>query len=103
LPKRPIITKELHAMPHSSIHTSIEVLAHIDLEGKIHPLRFRLETQDQDRRVVRVEKVLDYKEAMIAGQRTRQFSCRSVIEDLIHHYELSYELATCRWYLSKWS
>jgi len=80
----------------------IEVISHNDLQGTIHPLRFRMEIEDQALQTVRVDKVLLRKETMVAGMRSQSFSCRSIVAEFIHHYELTYELATCKWFLSKW-
>ena len=74
-----------------------------DEEGNILPLRFRAEDEREERFVVQIEKVLLQEEVKVAGRRMINYRCRGLNGRKMNQYELSFELASCRWYLALWS
>ena len=78
----------------------IEVIASFSLEGKPTPIKFK--TNDQNGSItVRVDRIVDRSDEKIAGNPMLLFLCESCIDDVQKRYEIKYEVATCKWYLSK--
>jgi len=76
--------------------TPIEVLAHFELDGTPHPLRFKLNGE-----TIRIEQVVSVTEEKLAGNRMLIFRCQSEIKGVLKPFEIKYELGTCKWYLWK--
>ena len=76
--------------------TPISVLAHFELDGTPHPLRFTLNDKE-----LRIERVTSMTEEKIAGNRMLLFRCQSEIGGDLRPFELKYEPGTCKWYLWK--
>lgn len=75
------------------INQPIKVMAVFYPDGKIEPLKFRL-----DDTVVNVEKVMKAYEEKIVGNKRIIFVCMHNNKDI---YELKYEVGTKIWYLFK--
>ena len=76
--------------------TPIEVIAHCDLEGKLRPLRLRLEGE-----TVRIEQVVSVTEEKLAGNKMLCFRCQSEIDGVLKPFEIKFETNTCKWFLFK--
>ena len=74
----------------------IEMIAWFDVSGKPRPIRFR-----HDGNVVKVEQIIRSSEEKIAGNHMKIFECQSQIHGQMKHFELKYEMNTCKWFLYK--
>jgi hypothetical protein len=74
----------------------IEMIAWFDIPGTPRPIRFR-----HNGNVVKVEMVIRLSEEKIAGNRMKIYECQSEIHGQMRHFELKYELNTCKWFLYK--
>jgi len=79
-----------------TLMTPIEVIAHFDIDGKLRPLRLKLEGE-----VVRIDQVVSMTEEKLAGNRMMCFKCQSEIDGVLTPFEIKYELGTCKWFLFK--
>lgn len=83
----------------------IEMIAFFDAKGSPRPLRYRWESPlnfgDNGLHVIKVDRIIEYREEKLAGNRMIVYRCQSMIGDLEKVYELKYEYKTCRWYLYK--
>ena len=79
----------------------IEVLSVMDTKGNITPLRFKMETEDESYRVIKIDKVIDRTQERLAGNNMMVFNCQSLIENIEKRYEIKYEFNTCKWMLFK--
>ena len=79
----------------------IEVLSVMDTKSNITPLRFKMETEDESYRVIKIDKVIDRTQERLAGNYMMVFNCQSLIENIEKRYEIKYEFATCKWILFK--
>ena len=70
-------------------------------EGRISPLKFRLPDDRGGSSVVKIDRVLKRGEQKIAGNRMLVYTVQSVIRNVETVYEMKYEVATCKWYISK--
>ncbi|MDF2949637.1 MAG: hypothetical protein K0R07_1674 [Sedimentibacter sp.] len=75
------------------LNEPIKVMAIFNLDGKIEPVKFRLEDK-----VVRIEKIMKIYEENIVGNKRMIFVCLHKGKDI---YELKYELDSKTWYLFK--
>ena len=80
----------------------IRVTSWSDEEGKVTPMRFEVAKKSGNIVKVRVEEILEQYETRTSGQLTRNYLCRTEVDDTSVQYELAFELSTIRWYLSKW-
>ena len=79
----------------------IEMVAWTDANGKINPVRFRIENKDESISVIKIDKVISIENEKLAGNFMRVFTCQSIIKGSERIYEIKYELSTCRWILFK--
>ncbi|MBC2579119.1 hypothetical protein [Clostridium sp. DJ247] len=79
----------------------IEVVSYTDDKGDIRPLRFRLQTEDETIKVIRVDKVIVKEIEKLAGNPMLVFRCQSLIDNIQKQFETKYELQTCKWILYK--
>ena len=75
------------------INQAIKVMAIFQTNGKIEPLKFRL-----DDKVVHIEKIMKTYEEKIVGNKRIIFVCLHNGKDI---YELKYEIDSKIWYLFK--
>lgn len=75
------------------LNEPIKVMAIFNTDGKIEPVKFRLEDK-----VVRIEKIMKIYEENIVGNKRMVFVCIHKGKDI---YELKYELDSKTWYLFK--
>ena len=76
--------------------TPMEVIAHFDINGKLRPLRLRLEGE-----AVKIEQVVSMTEERLAGNKMLCFRCQSEIGGELKPFEIKFELNTCKWFLWK--
>lgn len=79
----------------------IEILAWFTTEGAPRPLRFKLQGEDNDLHVYKIEQVLHHTEEKLAGNRMLIYRCQSEIEGTQRLFELKYEPSTHKWFLFK--
>jgi len=84
------------------IDKPIRIVVKTDIWGVVTPIRFQAENDGEERFTIAVDKVLNYFDDREAGGSIRRFVCRSIVEDRVRQYELSMDLATTRWYISRW-
>jgi len=70
-------------------------------DGRISPLKFRLPDDNGGNTVVKIDRILKRDEQKIAGNRMFVYTVQSIIRNLETVYEMKYEVATCKWYISK--
>jgi hypothetical protein len=74
----------------------IEMIAWFDVPGTPRPIRFR-----HNGNVVKVEMIIRISEEKLAGNRMKVYECQSEVYGQMKHFELKYELNTCKWFLWK--
>lgn len=79
----------------------IEMIAWFDNEGIVHPIRFKIQSEDQDNKVISVGKVLKTDIEKLAGNKMYVFTCMSNIDGCTRLYEIKYDLDRCKWVLFK--
>ncbi|HPJ22676.1 MAG TPA: hypothetical protein PLP30_06095 [Clostridia bacterium] len=70
-------------------------------DGRISPLKFKLPDDRGGYTIVKIDRVLKRAEQKIAGNRMLVYTVQSIIRDTETVYEMKYEVATCKWYISK--
>lgn len=79
---------------------SIDMIAWFEKDGKVHPIKFRLKENDENRVIV-IERIRCVNIERIAGNQMYVFECESVIDGVLKIYEIKYEMASCKWVLFK--
>jgi hypothetical protein len=77
----------------------ISMVAWFDTKGVPHPVRFKIEEEQEV--VIKVGRVMTQDKEKLAGNPMLIFNCQSVINGVERPYQLKYELSTCRWILFK--
>lgn len=72
-----------------------------DTDGKVFPLKFKWTTESGETQVIRIQRIVSRKEERQAGNPMQIFVVESLIEDILHLFEMKYESNTCKWYLYK--
>lgn len=78
----------------------VEMIAKFTAAGQPRPVKFRIEN-DLGRHEFKVDVIVCQEEERLAGNRMIKYQCQSVIRGIQTIFELKYEVATCKWYLSK--
>lgn len=79
----------------------IQMIAWNDINGNIHPVRFKITKEDESDSVVKIDKVICIEREKLAGNEMLVFKCQSLINGIERLYEIKYELRTCKWILFK--
>lgn len=79
----------------------IEMIAWFSEDEFPIPLRYRLETNDSEKIVVSVDKIIFKEEERLVGNRMIVYRCQSVINNREMVYELKYDIGICKWYIFK--
>lgn len=79
----------------------IEVIAIFDQSGDIRPLRLRMEDETGERKIIRIDRVLQKDVEKIAGNVMIKYRCQSVLDHQERIFEVKYEKDTYKWYLFK--
>ena len=77
----------------------IQVIAYVDAQGKLMPLRFRYEGADNRCHTAYVREVTARKEITFVGVEAQTFLCRVEEEGVERVYELKYAFRPHRWTL----
>lgn len=77
------------------------MIACFDMKGGIVPIKFRLETENQDLRIIKIHKTSHHTEEKIAGNPMRTYVCTISIDGIEKTCEIKYELISCKWTLFK--
>jgi len=79
----------------------IELVSWTDINGVIHPVRFKIENEDSSTSVVKIDKVITIDKERLAGNNMLVYTCQSVIRGSERIYSLKYEISTTKWILWK--
>lgn len=82
----------------NKISKTVEMVAWFDDKGKINPVKFRVE-EDEDTKVIKINRVLNREYERIAGNPMWKFTCSSIIDGIESNYNLKYDLMNCKWLL----
>ncbi len=79
-----------------NVSKEIEVIAYFDSDGRIKPLKFRIE-EDGSYPIIKISKIIS---ASIEN-RMIVFNCNSVIGEVEKIFEIKYDIENCTWILWK--
>jgi len=79
-----------------NVSKEIEVIAYFDSDGRIKPLKFRIE-EDGNYQIIKISKIIS---ASIEN-RMIVFNCNSVIGEVEKIFEIKYDIENCTWILWK--
>lgn len=79
---------------------NIDMIAWFRENGKIRPLKFKIEEEDHYQ-VIKVDRVIKGEIEKYAGNVMYVFDCQSEINGEVKPYQLKYEIETNRWILFK--
>lgn len=79
----------------------VDMVCWFEKTGSPHPVRFKLTSEDESERVIKVDRILHKDKEKLAGNEMLIFRCQSVINNQWKLFELKYELKTCKWILWK--
>ena len=82
------------------VSKKIEMIAYFKKDGKINPIRFRLEEENKCQ-VVKIERVISTDVEKLCGNKMWVFTCSAVIENIEKIFELKYDIERCSWILYK--
>lgn len=80
---------------------SVDMICLSSRDGAITPLKFRFVEDDQESRIIRIDRILDRKEEKLAGNRMLIFTVQSTLDGIERVFEIKYEIQSFKWYLSK--
>lgn len=80
------------------IAKTVEMVAWFDDKGKINPVKFRVEGEE-DTRVIKINKILNREYERLAGNPMWKFKCSSIIDGIESVYNIKYDVMSCKWLL----
>ncbi|MCX4341838.1 MAG: hypothetical protein OSJ72_19705 [Lachnospiraceae bacterium] len=75
----------------------IQMMSLTDRDGKMTPLWFRLETEEHEVKLYRIEQVVSRDEKKYVGVREKQFVCRIRLGNVCKTLEMRYSVETQKW------
>ena len=81
------------------MNVQIEMICVCAADGKLTPLRFRLENEDHCLQTVSIDQVRVSKPIQYAGIDAIQYLCKAIMDDKERLFELRYTVKTHRWSL----
>lgn len=79
----------------------VDMVCWFEKTGVPHPIRFKITSEDESEKVIKVDKVFAVDKERLVGNDMLVFKCQSIINNTQKIFELKYELRTCRWILFK--
>lgn len=79
------------------INIPIQMMSLTDRDGKMTPLWFRLETENHEVRLCRIEQVISRDEKKYVGVREKQFICKIRLGNVCKTLEMRYSVETQEW------
>lgn len=83
----------------SRIAKSIQMIAWFDSDGKINPVKFKYEEEDEDTKIICINKIINRDFEKLAGNPMWKFNCSSVIDGVESNYIIKYDVLSSRWLL----
>lgn len=83
------------------VSKEIDIITLFDKGGNIKPIKFKLEDENGNTKVIKVDNILDSVSSNFAGESIIIYKCQSYIDNCIKRFEIKYEKRTCKWYLYK--
>lgn len=77
------------------------MLCIFDTTGILSPIRFRIQNEDGQKQVVRVEKIIKKDIEKLAGNKMIVYTCQSSINGESRLYTIKYEIDSCKWFIYK--
>ena len=78
-------------------NSPIQMMSLTERDGRITPQWFRLETEEHEIRLYRIEQVVSRDEKRYVGIREKQFICKIKMGDMRKTLEVRYNVETQRW------
>lgn len=75
----------------------IQMMTLTDRDGRMTPLWFRLETEEHEVKLCRIEQVVSRDEKKYVGVREKQFVCKTRLGEVCKTLEMRYSVETQRW------
>ncbi len=75
----------------------IQMMSLTDCDGRMTPLWFRLETEEHEVRLRRIEEVVSRDEKKYVGVREKQFVCKIRLGNVSKTLEMRYSVETQKW------
>jgi hypothetical protein len=82
------------------VSKKIEMIAYFKKDGKINPLRFKIEEENKCE-VIKIGKIISTNMEKLCGNKMWVFTCSSVIGNVEKVFELKYDVEGCSWLLYK--
>jgi len=83
------------------VNTPIDVISICSADGKIRPLRFRLERENRERLRVNIDKILSTRRVPYVGVEADIFLCRAMVDGAEQIFELKYAIRSHCWFLTQ--
>ena len=83
------------------INKSIEMVAVTDKDGTIKPIRFRIITENEEMQVIKIKGLRQTEDIKIGNDKARKFTCLIELNERQRLCEITYILASSKWYLYK--
>lgn len=84
-----------------TIAKPIEMISWTETNGRVHPLRFKIENNDGEQQTCQIKRIYTTDLDRIAGNKVYRFNCEIAINALSKLCEIRYELESCKWSLFK--
>lgn len=81
-----------------SVAKSIKMIAWFDEDGKINPMKFKIEGEDEGK-IIHINRILNRELEKLAGNIMWKFTCSSIIDGIENVYQIKYDLLASKWLL----
>ncbi|MFW2487812.1 hypothetical protein [Clostridium chromiireducens] len=82
------------------VSKEVEMIAYFKKDGRINPIRFRIEEENKVQ-VVKILKIISTDLEKLCGNKMWSFTCSAIIGEIEKIFELKYDIERCKWILFK--
>ena len=77
----------------------IEMIAWFSEDKHPIPLRYRIDSEDDDKLVIKIDRILYSQDEKLVGNKIISYRCEGLINNLDKIFEIKYDISSCKWYL----
>ena len=83
------------------VNKKIDMISWTSKDGSVTPVRFRLEEEDGETLIIKVDRIIQTDRNKFGGSPTLRFLCSSIIDGIEKLYELTCNCDSQKWLLRK--
>ncbi len=77
----------------------IEMIAWFSEDKHPIPLRYRIDSEDGDKVVIKIDRILYSQDEKLVGNKIISYQCEGQVNNLHKVFQIKYDISSCKWYV----